>query len=526
MALAGMVQSQDLLWWLGLALGAFVALLGVQVALPVERGPRRWTVQAGAVLLVGFVALSLQLARFQVVDVRSTLAGAENPLARGDPRIQLLQERTYRGALLDRQGVVLARSQPSGEVMLRSYPLNRWGNLLGYYSPRLLGKGGLELSLDAFLAGRQGGDWSTWLYRILGRPVPGNDVWLTLDSRLQEGADTLLGGRRGAIIVLDARTGAVLAAVSSPDFPPAELSDDFSQPRGQDAERVLTNWQKLSTRADSPLLNRGLQGLYPPGSVFKTVTLAAALSSGKLALNSVFTDTGRLEVQGHVISDPNRPDPARTRYTLIEGYIWSLNSVFAQAALAIGPGQLEATAKSLGFGKVSMGEFPASVSLLYRSRDFVLREPGLADTGFGQGEILATPLQMAMVASAVANDGLLPKPHLVERVVTPRGTVTYRFTEESEPVMDAEVARQVKEAMVESVRSGWARPAALPGTSVAGKTGTAENPQGPPHAWFIGFAPANDPKYVVSVVIENGGDGVSAALPVGREMLKAALALQ
>lgn len=521
--LAALVQDLDFGWWLGIGIGGLAALAGLALLAPSAGRSKGWLIQVEGFVLVGFLALAIHLARFEITEVKAALGGIESPLSRGDPRALIVEQSTYRGALLDRNGVVLARSVSAGGVMRREYPMGRWGSLVGYYSPRVVGKGGLELSLDAYLSGRRGGGLIGGIYRALGRPGPGNDVWITVDSKLQQRADTLLAGRRGAVVLLDARTSAILVASSGPDFSPAELSDDFSVPQGVDARRVLENWGKLSARADSPLLNRALQGLYPPGSVFKTVTLAAALRSGKLALDSVFTDTGSLNVQGHIILDPNRPDPARITYTLGEGYIWSLNSVFAQASLILGPSWLESTAEAFGFGTAPLDDFPASVSRLYRDPGFLLQEPGLADTGFGQGQILASPLQMALVAGAVANEGEMPVPHLLDRVATPDGQVTYQYTPGMKAVLDPQVARQVKSAMVQAVRSGWAKAAGLPGVTVAGKTGTAENPQGPPHAWFVGFAPAERPLYVVAVVIENGGEGASVALPVGREMLRAAL---
>jgi peptidoglycan glycosyltransferase len=518
--------ESDTGWWLGMGVGLLTAFAGL--AIMVHKADRQayWLMQVQVLLLVGFLALAMQLVRFQLIEVRAVMAGSENPLVRGDPRDQMLEETSYRGALLDRHGTVLARSVPAEGVFRREYPPGRWGNLLGYYSPRFVGKAGLELSLDQRLSGRRGNGITGLAYRALGRRAPGNDVWLTLDARLQQKADSLLGGRGGAVVLLDAQTGAILVASSSPDFSPSELSDDFSKGREQDAQRVMSNWQRLARRNDAPLINRALQGLYPPGSVFKTVTLLAALASGQLTMDSMFTDAGSLNVGGHVIADPNRPDPIRTRYTLEEGYIWSLNAVFAQAALRVGRAPLEATARALGFGTMPLEDFPAAVSLLYHDPHFLEKDAGLADTGFGQGQILATPLQMAMVAMAVANEGELPVPHFLEKVVTRQGEVTFIYQARAKRSIDRDVALKAKAAMVESVRSGWARAAALPGVGVAGKTGTAENPQGSPHAWFIGFAPVERPRYVVAVVIENGGDGASVALPVGREMLQRALESQ
>ncbi len=525
-ALLGVLQSTDVYWLISVGVASLLLFAGVSLRLGQAGMAERWIRQVAAFMLVAFVALFLHLLRYEVVDLRAALAGSPNSRLLGDPRIELREERTYRGQLLDRRGVWLARSVERDGVMLRQYSQNKWGNLLGYYSPRVLGKSGLELSLDEFLSGKRGRDLIGLLYALSGKDTPGNDVWLTIDARLQQRADDLLAGRPGAVVVMEAGTGALLAAASSPDFAPGDLSDDFSVERPEDATRVMASWQRLSGRTDAPLLNRALQGLYTPGSVFKTVTLAAALSSGRFQLDSGFTDTGSLQVDGHLIRDPNRPDPSRQRYTLEDGYIWSLNSVFAQVALSLGPDQLQQTTSNLGFGSVLMDDFPAAVSQLYSTPGFLNSRPALADTGYGQGEIWASPLQMAVVAAVVANNGTMPRPYLLEKVVTPWGVTTYVHKVQQRPVLDSQVAQQVKQAMVASVRSGWARPAALHGVQVAGKTGTAENPHGAPHAWFVGFAPADNPRYVVAVVLENGGDGVSIALPVGRELLWYALTLR
>jgi peptidoglycan glycosyltransferase len=209
---------------------------------------------------------------------------------------------------------------------------------------------------------------------------------------------------------------------------------------------------------------------------------------------------------------------------LRDALAFSLNVVFAQVGLALGADDLWRYAERFGFGVEIPFDLPVARSQVASSREFLDSAPALADTGFGQGELLATPLQMALVAAAIANDGAMMKPYLVQRILTREGDVR-RVTEPRvwQQTVAPETARQVREMMIHAVTNGYVSGAAIEGFVVGGKTGTAETGNGDPHAWFIGFVGDPEPQYAVAVVLEHGGAGLAAPLAIGREMMAAAM---
>jgi peptidoglycan glycosyltransferase len=333
-------------------------------------------------------------------------------------------------------------------------------------------------------------------------------------------ADQELAGRRGAAALLDARTGAVLALASSPHIDPSRLG-------GTDAAGTADAQAYWATVADdpaAPLLPRATQGLLTPGSVFKVVTAAAALDSGAATPDSTYEDDGQFTIQGHTIDDPNRPDPNQTTWTLTQALGWSLNAVFAQVGLQVGADRLADMAARFGFGAAIPFDLPTAASQLASSPGDLAQSAALADTAFGQGEIEATPLQMALVAAGVANDGRIMRPYLVDRATGPDGGVAWT-TEPSvwrRPIGD-DTAAELARMMVWGTTEGGYRAASIPGYTVGGKTGTAETGRGTTHAWFIGWATDGTRAYAVAVVVEEGGSGGSVALPIGRDLLAAAL---
>jgi penicillin-binding protein A len=291
---------------------------------------------------------------------------------------------------------------------------------------------------------------------------------------------------------------------------------------------VQDYWAQLNADDNAPLVFRPTQGLYTPGSTFKTVTSTAFLDTGKGDLNTLFRDEGLLEVDGRVIEELNRPDPNKVDYTMEESFAYSLNVVFAQIGLQIGSQTLWDYATKFGFGEqIPFDFYTTEGTQVASSREVLNNRTLLADSGFGQGEILTSPLQMAMVMAAIENGGAMPRPYVVEDVLESDGDVLEHFGNDTwRRVMHAETADSVRKLLQASAAYGGAQGIEIEGATTGGKTGTAEAGEGvEPHAWFIGFAEAGERKLVVSVIVEHGGRGAEAALPIGKAMLAAGIAV-
>jgi peptidoglycan glycosyltransferase len=456
-----------------------------------------------ALVLVSLFLVSLALVYWQLVRAPELSARADNPR-----RVEF-ERRIARGRILDRAGVELARTDLVGGVAQRHYPYPSLAPVLGYHSLRY-GDGGVEAAFNPELRGDAGLDPATALLtRLYHRPQRGEDVMLSIDLDVQTAADRALGDRAGAIVVLDPHDGAVLALASHPTFDPNSFDADFDRLRADPRD---------------PLLNRATQGRYPPGSTFKTVTLAAALDQGLVRPDDRFDDGDRtLWVEGFPIRCNNNPKGVN-QFDLAHAYGYSCNVTFAQLALDLGSKKVKDYAGWFMLDREIPFELPVATGQL--ANNPALIDPVLlANTGFGQGELLLTPLHMALIAATVANDGVMPRPHLLTEVRTPDGTVLRRFKPEplSTPI-SPQAARQVRDSMVVAVEDGHARPAAIRGVAVAGKTGTAQVGGDPlPHAWFIGFAPADNPRVAIAVLVEHGGEGSRVAAPLARQVLQAVL---
>jgi peptidoglycan glycosyltransferase len=284
---------------------------------------------------------------------------------------------------------------------------------------------------------------------------------------------------------------------------------------------IAENGEALNADPSAPLLNRATQGVYPPGSTFKTVTAAAVLEHGVIGPDTTVECPGELVFDGFAVSCSNVPQGVG-EYPFRDAYTFSVNAIFAEVGVELGWERLRDTAREFGFG--------AAIDFALDTTPSQLTSPGepetvplLASTAFGQGQLLATPLQMALVAATIANDGMQMRPiiglaafngdQLVEQLESPSGR----------RVLDSEVAAQVREFMVAVIANGQAGGVAIEGVRVAGKTGTAESGTGTSHAWFIAFAPADDPQVAVAVVVENGGQGGSVAAPIAGQVIRSAL---
>lgn len=514
--------------WLGL-LGSFwlLLILSVWIPLPSEL-PRfnRSVIRTAMIISTIFCLLSAQLVRIQVVQgnaVANRIAEASNGETLSNGRLLNTDLTVKRGQVYDRNGALLAGSVQEDGAWSRVYPEPASAYVVGYFAPLTVGTDGLEAARAELLSGEESGNvFEQWGRELLHRSRDGNDLVLTLDAELQATAQSLLGERPGAAVLLEVETGRVLAMASYPYYDPNLLTATTP-----DAAAVAEQyWTSLLDDKGLPLVQRATEGVYAPGSIFKVITAATAIEMGFASPEKVYEDDGSLDVAGRIIVEHNRPDD-RTEWTLAESLSWSLNVVFARVGLAIGADNLRQFAANFGFGREVPFDVPVSESQLASSNDFLNTLPAVADTSFGQGELLVSPLHMALVAAGIANGGTMMRPILVDSVVKPGGTVVSEQEPEAwlSPV-SADTAAAVEEMMVGAVETGYASAAQVSGIRVGGKTGTAEVANAEPHAWFIGFAGTPDPKYAVAVVLENAGAGMAGSQLVGRDLLQAAITAQ
>ncbi len=454
------------------------------------------TREVGLAVLAGFAGLSLALGYWQAA--RADLL--TDPAVTGE-RLRSEEARVHRGRILDREGRVLAETEigPDGEPR-RAYPAPGAVHVLGFNSV-LVGASGVEAHASDRLMGHHDSSPADTWRDLLNRPRAGSDVTLTLDLDLQQVAAAALEGVAGAVVALDPRTGDVLAMASSPTF-----NANFSP----------EEWEELRAAPDSPLLNRATQGLYTPGSTFKTVTLAAALEYGLVTPDMPAACPPEVFIDGVRIVSRNEP-PGRTTQTVADAYAYSCNTFFAELGVAVGAERLRAMSEALGLTDAPPFPLPTSQGRLATSPGFLETGAGLAASGFGQGELQFSPLHLALVTAAAANGGVIMEPRL--------------FLED-EPrewrrALSPATARDLAEIMGYSVEAGWASTAAVPGVRVGGKTGSAEVvTEEQPHALFIAFAPVDAPEIAVVVIKEYAGSGSQQAGPVARSIIEAWLAGQ
>ena len=446
---------------------------------------------------------------FAVLVVRQVyvqlLAGPSYAAKSYNPRHALLSER--RGRILASDGTVLAQTIHKHRV----YPFGeQLAQTVGYVSLRF-GASGIEAAYDSALTPPDTtGDPISQLAEVLqsftGRSAQahGADVVTTLNVPVQTLLATELAQHaRGAGIVIDPRNGAVLAMASVPSFDPNTIEQSFPQ---------------LAHSESSPLINRATDGLYAPGSTFKIVTASDALDSGVVTMNSYFDDPGYFVIGDYVVHDN---EGEATGYLGLTGaFAQSSNVDFAQIALKIGADRWYDYAQRWGLGASLDFQLPAERDRI-PPRDQLY--PGtLAQLGFGQANLLVTPLRMALVASTIANDGVTPRPFIVRSIARAASSSSFGAAQLAQPI-STETARNVKKMMVAVVKYGTGVPAALPNVTVAGKTGTATNPAGASHSWFVCFAPAESPRVAVAVIVENAGYGAAVAAPIARRVLQKAL---
>lgn len=518
-------------WLVILAIGTALLTVSLWPRLPRSVAAiERALVQGTVLFLVGFLVLGVQLARIQVADsgeISARSATASGDLVIQDPRKRLVASEIIRGSIITSDGKIVAQTTKNEDGSFsRSYPDPATAYLAGYYSPLLYGSSNLEHAYDSELMGTKGGNpVIQWLDGVLHREKRGYNLRLSINDALQKQATELLGNQRGAIVLMDAKTGAVIAMASTPNFDPNKLYVNTGPQSVQQTATAKDYWDQLNAAGNSPLLLRPTQGLYIPGSIFKTVTASAAIESGIASPDTEYRDEGALTVESRVIPEQNRPDNNRINYSLTEAYGWSLNVVFAQVGLQVGADRLQQYAEQFGFGSEIPFDLPVEPSELETDSSFLSSQAAVAVTAFGQGQLQATPLQMAMVTDAVANSGNMMTPFLVNQVTDQTGKVLSTHSASVwRRAINSDTAAKMRDMMISSVQHGYASAAQIPGYVVGGKTGTAEvGGDQQPNAWFIGFAGKSQPQFVVAVVVENGGEGVRVALPIGKQMLQAAL---
>jgi peptidoglycan glycosyltransferase len=510
--------------------------------------------KVAAFLAVLFAAIFLNLNWVQVVQ------GARYSNDPQNARVLLNEYASPRGQIVV-QGHAIAESKATNDELkyLRVYPQGRlYAPVTGFYSfvatpSRFLGTTGIETAENTVLSGKDPQFFGANLADLLtGRNPRGGSVELTLDKAVQQVAYTNLihsstgAPRRGAVVAMDPTTGAVLAAVSTPSYDPNVLAS-------HNAAAIGKAFRRLSSDPSAPLLNRAFNQLYPPGSTFKVVVSAAALKMGigpgdrLLAPNAYFPETGRSAAKCPRGADCVENFGGETcqngkTATLAFALAKSCNTLFAALAVErLGGAQLAAEAKAFGFDPAEQLTVPLPVARSTVGTSTDLTAAGfLARTGFGQQDVRMTPLQGAMIASAVANNGTLMRPYLVRRELAPdlsvlSDTRPTQLRQVLDPTLDHDLQSMMQGVVTAPEGTGHAANITdMQGVSVAGKTGTADtgrtdkdgNPE-PPDAWFIGYATKDGtPKIAVAVIIENGGvqgnetTGGEAAAPVAKAVME------
>jgi len=445
--------------------------------------------------MVGCAVLALAATYYQAAMADRLAASPANP------RIANAEQSIWRGSILDRNGEILAESLERGLDSRVYRGPGSLAPLIGYAHPTL-GKSGLESAMDQWLSGRGWSYSRTGLLSTMSRqPDRGYSVRLTIDSRVQRACEAALAGRRGAAVAVDAASGEVLAAASCPWVHPA-LSESA--------------WDTVIAREDSPLICRPLVGLYPPGSTIKPAIAGAAIDMGLAGSGTVYDCRGSIRAGGTIISDAAG---AHGSIDLRTAIALSCNTTFVHLALKAGPGLPEALS---GFylGRALPLDAPTAAGMLSSEAG----DDALGQLAIGQGDLVVTPLHVAMIAAAVVNHGVMMRPRLVAEIRSADGAVVTRSSPGVLCVpMSADAARIVAAGMRDAVEWGTARAASLPEYRVGGKTGTAENPHGAPHAWFVGYAQHAGRKVVLSMIIENGGSGGRAAAPLAGSIFRAVL---
>ncbi len=471
-------------------------------------------------LAIAFGGLAAGAGYWQVVR-SSELSSAPN-----DAAVLAAARRVIRGVITDRDGERLAwnKRDANGEPY-RVYASNSLSGVIGYASLRF-DKAGLERQWDAQLSGVVSADpLHDFLRKFEADPSDPQDLQTSLVLELQDAAVAALGRNRGAVVMLDPRTGEVLVLASTPTFDASAIANP---------ETAAAAFRRVNEDERQPLLPRATQGRYVPGSTFKIVTAIAALGSGAVTPATTFEEQPAAEgpgllVDGFRVRDGHHPATGDRALDFDGAIEASCNIWFALAGLRTGGAALVDWAGRLGFGERIPFDLPTAASQVTGGGGALgggfSDRVELANAAYGQAETLATPLQMALVAAAVADGGTIMRPHLVIAATGKAGTTRIQPSVWRR-VMPSGVAREIAGAMRLAVAGDIGRAftagADVRGLMVAGKSGTAELEQGrSPHSWFIGFAPYDDPQVAIAVIVEESGGGGVRASPIAGDLLRA-----
>lgn len=420
-------------------------------------------------------------------------------------RASLLAETILRGEILskDHERLAFSLEQEDGTVT-RVYP---YGNMFAHVVGRFdRTKTGIEASEDFTMLTSSISMFETFYNQLSDTRSKGNNIVTTLDVGLQKVAYEALGNRKGAVVVLEPSTGKVLALVSKPDYDP---------------NTVASTWDDLiqDANSESALLNRATQGLYPPGSTFKIVTLLSYLRQNNRYEEYEYDCLGEAEFGESIIHCYN--NKRHGHETLSEAFAHSCNTAFANIGTMLNLRDYQATCNQLLFNASLPFDLP------YKKSSFVLNESSsemeITQTAIGQGKTLMTPMHNAMLVAAIANGGNLMTPYVVDQVESYHGIVIEKNTPKMyKSLMTSQEAELLTEYMTKVVQSGTAQALKNNSYSVAGKTGSAEvGVNETAHAWFVGFAPTDQPKIAVSIIVENAGAGSEYAVPIAKKIMDA-----
>lgn len=470
------------------------------------------------VLLVMFLALLWNVDYVQVLQAGSLSQRPDNR------RVLLDEYSRKRGPILV-GGDPVAASVETNDVLVyqREYPQGElFAHLTGFYSS-IYGRTNIEETQNTILSGT---DDRLFVRRVIdlatGDRRSGGSVLLTIDPTVQRAADVALGNRVGAAVAIEPRTGRLLAMVSHPSFDPNRLASHSSGVQQKAYQGYLNDPQ-------NPMLNRATRNRYPPGSTFKLVTAAAALSTGRYKPDSVLASPKVYPLKGTtkvIHNNNNSTCGTKTgKLTMAQALQVSCNTTFAGLGVDVGEASLRAQAQKFGFGTAPMNDFPDVASVFPDTLDV----PQTALSSIGQFDVAASPLQMAMVSAGIANGGEVMRPYVVTVVRGPDlRPISITKAEPMSRAVSTPVASELTTMMEATVNTGTARNGRIPGVRVAGKTGTAQtSPDRPPYAWFTAFAPADNPQIAVSVLIEQANtarDDISGgrlAAPVAKAMMEA-----
>ena len=446
-----------------------------------------------------FLLMALVFGYWQVVRA---------PALRAHPHNQQAQQRANNikpGLIYTGDGELVMGVEKDGEGWQHTYPAGPiYCHLTGYNENTGLQKGLREALLGI------GAYQDRW--EAVGYTQQGLDVVLTIDSKAQRRATELMEGRRGAVVALDPTDGAILVMVSAPSYYPDQVLQS------------QMNYEMFTNHPASPELNRALQGLYPPGTILQVFVAATGLDTGAGTEQTVFNCSGTEQIAGITVNCSNAG--GHDRLTLSRALADSCNIAFAELAQLIGPEQFRSYAKKFHLLDKSDLPLPAAQG---KMADLVGddAETELIEAALGQGATLVTPIAMARLAATIASGGQVVQPYLVDRITRQGGkTVTDNRGGRLGAAISQETAQRVAGMMQLSVEEGSASSVALSGCRVAAETGSAQNPEGKPHSWALGFAPVEAPQAVVAVIVENSVPGRPAAGPIAQQILEVLVSCQ